>query len=69
MNFHDDPLYAIVQSAVLSVALAALVVALSAAVAGFHNPLNNTALPMIVLIIVFFVGLWYLPQRQRASSN
>lgn len=67
MNLHDDPLYTIVQSALLSIALAALAVALSVAVAGFHNPLNNTALPMIVLIIVFFVGLRYLPQRQGAS--
>ncbi len=68
MNLHEDPLYVVVQSAIFSMALTAMVVAASVCVAGFFNPLNDSALPAIAMIIVFFVGLWYLPQRRKHAS-
>ncbi|GEM_PF-5782599 len=66
---HHDPLYGIVQSAICATALAAGVIAIAYAMMGFHNPLNDSALSMLLMIIVFFVGFWYPTRRTQQHQK
>lgn len=71
MKMREDPLYEMAQSLIFSMAVAVVVVAASVWTLGFFNPLNSSALYVIVMVVAIFAGLWYLPQRrpQRPSGE